>query len=254
MLITPIFNINNGLRNFSYLLSCRKTNKAIIIDPLDAIQCLQIANKLKVNICYIINTHEHWDHTQGNDLIKKHTSAKILSHKDNSLIFSCNGFLEHEEEIKLGEEIRLRCLYTPGHTLAHICLLGKIDNKHVIFTGDTLFNIGIGNCYSGSVRKMYETISNIFYALPEDTAIYPGHDYWENNIEFALSLDKNNKELINLLKKIKLLSVNERLFSTIELEKRFNPFFRLDYFADKFKIKNDSFAVFHKIRELRNNW
>ena len=94
--------------------------------------------------------------------------------------------------------------------------------------GDTLFNAGCGNCNNGgSVEKLYETLSNQLNKLPDETKIYPGHDYIENNIRFALSRDSNNSVLIKWLEKAKNHDPHVPITTTLAIEKTINPFLQL---------------------------
>ena len=81
MLIERIWAANS-LRNFHYLVACAETGEALIIDPLDAGKCLAAARARGFSITQVLNTHEHRDHTGGNDAMVRNTGARILAHKN----------------------------------------------------------------------------------------------------------------------------------------------------------------------------
>jgi len=217
MKIILIYN-DNSLRNYSYLLGCNVTKKAVIIDPLDAHRCLQRALQEEFSITHIINTHEHWDHIAGNDELVDATGAELIAHA-SATIANVTRKVTAGDSITVGDTIKLVVLDTPGHTLSHICLFATTPSP-ALFCGDTLFNAGCGNCNNGgSVEKLYETLSNQLNKLPDETKIYPGHDYIENNIRFALSRDSNNSVLIKWLEKAKNHDPHVPITTTLAIEK-----------------------------------
>ena len=85
--------------------------------------------------------------------------------------------------IKVGKTVELECMDTPGHTMCHICLRSHTDQP-ALFSGDTLFNAGAGNCHNGgNPEDLYATFVEQLATLPDDTRVYPGHDYIENNLQ-----------------------------------------------------------------------
>lgn len=252
MLIFRIY-ANNPLRNYNYIIACEKTKEAVVIDPLAVHQCLDIAKKNKLNITKIFNTHEHRDHTEGNHEIKQATGAKIYAHANCvGKISDIDFTLKEGDLINIGESIKVLCMDTPGHTFGHICFLITYNEKTAIFSGDTLFNAGAGNCHSGDVRSLYQTFEKKLAVLSDDTLVYPGHDYLENNLKFTLSIEPENLKAKELLKNIKNQNPDERIVTTIGLEKEINTFFRLKYNIPKIALNEQE--VFFKLRELRNNW
>jgi len=252
MLIFRIY-ANNQLQNYNYIIACEKNKDAVIIDPLAVTKCLEIANKNKLNITKIFNTHEHWDHTKGNERIEQETGAKIYAHENCvGKIPNIYKTLKEGNEITIGKSIKVKCLDTPGHTFGHICFLVKSENKTALFSGDTLFNAGAGNCYSGDVKSLYKTFSEKLAMLSDDTLVYPGHDYLENNLNFTLSIESENIMAQNLLDEIKNQKPEDRIVTTIGIEKKINTFFRLKYNIPN--IGSTEQEVFFKLRELRNKW
>ena len=262
MIIKQIYTYNN-YRNFNYLIGCSKTREAIAVDPLAYKLCMDEAKKNELNIIAIINTHEHLDHTGGNDKIIKHTGAKLYAHHNaKNVIKDVDIGLKAGDTIKIGSTVNIDILDTPGHTMSHLCLLVR-GKEEALFCGDTLFNAGVGNCHNGgNPLSLYNTFYKQLIKLDKKTKIYPGHDYLSNNLEFTLSLEPNNKNAFDLLQEAKKENFSTSFVSSFELELKVNTFFRLkeksileSLKSKNVLSKNDSpKEVFLALRELRNNW
>jgi hydroxyacylglutathione hydrolase len=246
---TLVLSLNNALANFNYLIYCPKTRDCCVVDPLEVDLILEHAAEQDLNITQIINTHEHWDHTGGNEALKAKTGARIFAHHGaKDLIPGFDQGVHAGEIIQIGESIKLTVLETPGHTLHSICLLDKKNST--IFTGDTLFNCGCGNCrHGGNPEILFETFENQLQHLPDETLLYPGHDYLQNNLKFAQSLQPH-------------LSVSDSDFQTLGEDKKIDPFFRLEdpelieSVAKKIHLPNNPTRkeVFLALRKLRDQW
>ena len=262
MIIKQIYTYNN-YRNFNYLIACPLTREAIAVDPLAYNLCLKEAQDNDLKIVSVINTHEHLDHTGGNDKIINSTGAKLYAHENaKKVIKGVDIGLKAGDKIKVGSSIYIEVLDTPGHTMSHICLLVR-GEQDALFCGDTLFNAGVGNCHNGgNPLSLYNTFYNQLIKLDKKTKIYPGHDYLSNNLEFTLSLDPNNKNAYDLLQASKKENYSTSFVSNFETELKVNTFFRLREEAiikslkEKGLIsKNDSpQEVFLALRKLRNDW
>ncbi len=163
------------LDNFSYIIGCEKSGKALVIDPgPDAEQLKGAADKAGLTIDLIVNTHGHGDHTAGNEGLKALTKAKIIIHgKDADRYPQADQFLRDETSIQVGE-LQLEVIHTPGHTPGGICLY--VDGN--LFTGDTLFvgDSGRTDLPGGDRPSLGASIRKLMQ-LPDDTVIWPGHNY-----------------------------------------------------------------------------
>ncbi len=254
---------HSKLRNFTYIIE-GENHHQYIIDPWDAKSCMDFCAKQGGLIKGVINTHEHWDHTQGNAEIVRRTMCPVYAHPNGKgKIKEANCFLEEGHEIEIDSHTKLRAFDTPGHTFAHLCLLLLVDEKVVgVFTGDTLFNAGVGNCHNGGdPAVLYETITHKFKVLPEEVIVYPGHEYLKNNLEFTLDREPQNEEAKNWLAKYGSIDWDKSpLTTTIADELKINTFLRLN--NDEIREKLDSGAgapstdkeTFLRLREKRNNW
>ena len=217
----------NAYRNFNYLLACPETGEALAIDPLDYDKCLSKAKEKGWEITQILNTHEHGDHTGGNQAVIEATGAKLLAHQNaNGVIDGMDVGLKAGDVVKVGNSVELLALDTPGHTMSHICLLSKTDTP-ALFSGDTLFNAGAGNCHGGGhPEELYDTFVSQLEKLPQDTFIYPGHDYITNNLSFTLDREPDNQVAAGLKKTLRLLMILKIPWSQLwQWKKRSTLFF-----------------------------
>lgn len=227
MIIERIWT-GNGWRNFNYLIACPETGEALAIDPLDHEKCLAVAKARGWTIAQVLNTHEHHDHTGGNDEVIEATGASLLAHANaKANIPRMDRGLSAGDIVKVGRTVELECLDTPGHTMAHICLLAHTDEPALI-SGDTLFNAGVGNCHNGGhPQLLYQTFSDQLAKLPDATRLYPGHDYIARNLGFTLDREPDNARAESLLSKVRDHDPKTSIVTTLGLEKETNVFFRL---------------------------
>ena len=263
MIIERIWT-GNAYRNFNYLIVCPQTGEALAIDPLDHEKTLNTAKVKGWQITQILNTHEHHDHTGGNAAVAAATGAQIIAHhKAGGKIAGMSRGVQAGDIIKVGKTVELECLDTPGHTMCHICLRSHTDEP-ALFSGDTLFNAGAGNVHNGGdVNAMYASFVDQLAQLPDNTRIYPGHDYLENNLKFTLDREPGNHAASALLPFVASHDAALAPVTTLGQEKQINTFFRLGnaevieqlraVFPDM-AANPDPKTVFMKLRELRNTW
>jgi len=254
----------NAYRNFNYLIACPESGDALAIDPLDFKKCLAVAADRGWSISQILNTHEHADHTGGNSGVVKATGAAIIAHRDaKQRIPNMDRGVGAGDIIKVGKTVELECLDTPGHTMSHICLISRTDQPG-LFSGDTLFNAGAGNCHNGGhPEELFETFEQQLEILGDETLIYPGHDYLLNNLAFTLDREPDNAIAAQMIENFRNQDPDDALVTTMAQERDVNTFFRLQSPSVVAKLvedfpeigdKPDAKTVFLKLRELRNSW
>lgn len=264
MLVEQVWT-NNAYRNFNYLVACAETGDALAIDPLDVRKCLDAAGKHGWTITQILNTHEHGDHTGGNEALVRETGARVIAHRDagKRIAGGIDQGVSAGDVIRVGSTVELECLDTPGHTMCHICLLAHSDTP-ALFSGDTLFNAGAGNCHNGGhPEALYETFATQIHRLDDATLVYPGHDYLANNLRFTLDREPGNQAAERLLGKYADQDPANAFVTTVADERDINTFFRLDSKTVIERLREafpsmsktpEPREVFLRLRELRNNW
>lgn len=163
---------SGGDRNFSYIIADEASGEAAVVDPgMEPEQETAVLRENGFRAVYIINTHDHSDHTGGNAALKAATCAGIAMHesarsrKDIGLI---DG-----DVLKLGG-VELTIIHTPGHTPDSICILAGNE----LMTGDTLFVGKVGGTGFGEdARDEYESLHGKLMTLSPETRVWPGHDY-----------------------------------------------------------------------------
>lgn len=192
--------------NFAYLIYGER--QALAVDGgacreiLDFLQ----SNSLVLNI--VTNTHGHSDHTSGNDKLLKSTKAQFLNFA---------GLPDNKEISIDGEEVFV--YRTPGHTADSVCF----HAGQALISGDTLFNGTIGNCFTGDLKSFYLSLKRLMI-LPDDTVIYPGHDYVRDSLAFARYLEPENQEIDNFWSSYD----SNQVVSTMADERRINPYLRFN--------------------------
>jgi len=162
-----------AFQNFSYIIGDEQTKLAALVDPAWEIdKLLKLCDDLQLKVVYVVNTHSHSDHTQGNDAVTRRTGAKVITYAKSPVSKSVS--VKDGDTFNIGSLI-VKVLHTPGHCPDHICLL--VDAK--LLTGDTLF---VGECgrtdlSGGNAGDMYDSLFNKILLLPDSVEVYPGHNY-----------------------------------------------------------------------------
>ena len=240
--------------NYAYLLIDDKSKNAWLIDSAVPEEVTSYINSKKpqYELKAIVNTHHHYDHSDGNPYFhKKYPDLPIIAGKDSPLVTYTPS---HEEVIDLGDNLSITALHTPCHTQDSICYYVKDakTGEKAVFTGDTLFISGCGRFFEGTGAEMNVALNKILANLPKDTKVYPGHEYTKSNVKFSSKILQN--EEINKLK----LFCEENEYttgkSTIGDELQCNPFMRLlDPQVQEKTGLTDPDQVMDKLREMKNN-
>ena len=161
-----------GDRNFGYFLADRTGGCSAAIDPSGRPELFfELNQRHGCELKYVICTHNHYDHTGGADEIARQSPALIVMHKLNG--DRADLPVEDGEQLLFGS-IKMQILHTPGHSEDSICVLCE----DILLTGDTLFVGKVGGTdLEKGAREEYDSLHKKLLALPDETRVYPGHDY-----------------------------------------------------------------------------
>jgi hydroxyacylglutathione hydrolase len=246
--------IDNGLDNFSYIIE-NSRSEGIIIDPASSDEVETVLQNNGINPVAIINTHSHQDHIAGNSYFIKKYNLPVWA--DSELLkkyrWEGHGVIDGDFFDKFEEGCVLKFLHTPGHTECGIVLFARLGKDSMIFTGDTLFAGGVGNCKNGGNQvDLYNSILKIISNCSDNTVIYPGHNYLKHNLEFRDSILGSSIVTNDLKSK---LGKKKRIKTTLELEKEVNIFLQCDnLFVKKAMEESDALGSFIKLREFKDNF
>ena len=209
-----IFNqlFDKKSHTYTYIISSGKGREALIIDPVleKTSEYLKILKNLELKLVKVIDTHIHADHITGlNELNKETNCTRIMGETSPSEVIDIN--VKDNEKVKI-EDIELTTIHTPGHTKCSYSFL----MKDRVFTGDTLLINGTGRTdfQGGSSKDQYNSIFNKILKLPEETLVYPAHDYNGKKYSTIIQEKENNPRL-------QVDSVNEYLdiMNNLKLDK-----------------------------------
>jgi len=240
--------------NYAYLISDESSKEAVIVDPAhppEVIPALKSQlDEGKIKLTAILNTHHHHDHAGGNDeILKEFDNLAIIGGKDCQ---SVTKIPKHGESFKVGDQTTVTALHTPCHTQDSICYFVEDGDERAVFTGDTLFIGGCGRFFEGSAEQMHKALNETLASLPDDTKVYPGHEYTKQNVKFCLSVSQSEP-----IKKLETFANHHSQTQgkfTIGDEKLHNVFMRVtDPHIQKATGKTDPISVMQALREMKNS-
>lgn len=196
---------------YTYLIADPETKEAALIDSVieTVDRDLKLIEELNLKLKYVLDTHVHADHITGAGEIREKTGAKSAVSKDANV--KCADIaLEDGQELMLGNK-KIKALKTPGHTDS--CMSFLFEDK--VFTGDALLIRGTGRTdfQQGSSDKLYDSVHKKLFTLPEDTKVYPAHDYrgqtassitLEKKFNPRLGMKKTKEDFIKIMSELKL--------------------------------------------------
>lgn len=172
--VIPILCRPGQMNNYAYLLIDKNTGISAVLDASEAEPVIKECEKQQLKPQFLLNTHHHFDHVEGNAELKALFNAKIIaSAKDKDRIEGVDIALNEGDVFKIGDS-EAHIIGADGHTIGHI--LWYFPKDKVLFTGDTLFNLSIGGLFEGTPEQMWNTLQKI-KKLPDDVLFYPGHEY-----------------------------------------------------------------------------
>lgn len=215
--------------NYSYLIIDVASSLAVAIDPADPEVIQSCLEEEGATLAAILTTHKHWDHSGGNKVLKKiHKTCRIYGSTTDNIPALTDPILD-KETIEVGN-LRFQALFTPGHTVGHMIYVldGEPYNcPACLFSGDLVFLSGCGRIFEGSASLMLSSL-DVVGTLGDETLLWPGHEYAQDNLMFAASVEPNNSAIFTKLEWVlQQRHLNQCTCpSTIGEEKEYNPFLR----------------------------
>ena len=239
--------------NYSYLIIENETNTVSIVDPSEFQACDKVIQKYK-KLDFILNTHHHTDHVNGNLKLKEKYNSKILGYYlDKDRIPGIDIFLKENQIQQIGK-LKFEVIFIPGHTKGHVAFYFK--KEKIVFTGDTLFSLGCGRIFEGTHKEMFDSLKKL-RNLPPETKVYCGHEYTKTNLDFCLKYDTKN--ILLKSKKIDVLSKLSKnqptIPTTIKDEIKTNIFLRCSDLDLKQALNAKDYSdeeFFTKLRDLKD--
>ncbi len=200
---------------YTYLIGDPLTKETIIIDStIDTVERdFKLLQELSLNLKYILDTHVHADHITGATELKKRTGAKIAQSATSGV--QCADVLLKDNDTLAFGTTTIKAIATPGHTNSCMSYYLKDSQPGMVFTGDTLLIRGTGRTdfQQGSSQLLFSSIRQKLFTLPDDTFVYPGHDYLghtrstilqEKKFNPRIKLENSESQFIQLMQSLKL--------------------------------------------------
>ncbi len=211
--------------NYAWLLRESDTGATAMVDPPDADAAVAAIEAAGGRLDAILLTHHHGDHIAGVDELRARFPCRVIgAAADAHRLPKLDQAVREGDRIVFGRA-NAEVIDTPGHTRGHISIY--FPDGTVLLCGDTLFSVGCGRLLEGNADEMFESLRKLA-ALPAETLVCCGHEYTENNIRFALTLEPDNADLSSRAAEVKRLRGNgmPSVPSRMGEEMRVNPFLR----------------------------
>lgn len=217
--------------NYGFLIRDEATGLVAAVDTPDAeavLGDLEASGWGRLDL--ILNTHWHPDHTGGNERLKAETGCEIAGPEEVRRAAPLDHVLVDGEQVRLGKT-GFEVVLSAGHTLGHVVY--HAPDESLAFVGDVIFALGCGRLFEGTPEQMWDSLGRIA-AWPEATTLYCAHEYTAANARFALSLPDADEALAAHAEAIFAARARGEATvpTTVETERRFNPFLRARDAAD----------------------
>ena len=179
--------------NYAYII--QSGDEVGVVDPGESQHVIDYLDNNNLSLDWVINTHKHWDHVNGNEKLIEKYGAKLAAPPECG---DADVVLHYEDAFAFGDTV-FQIFHTPGHTAGHIILFNP--TYRILFSGDTLFAMGCGRVFEGSMDDMYQSMQTV-KSLPPETAIYCGHEYTKGNAKFAKHILPDNLAIFERSQKL----------------------------------------------------
>ena len=242
--------------NYAYLVRDKASGKVALVDAPAVEPIVAELEARGWGLDQIWITHHHGDHTEGVEDLRARYGARVVGHvKDRARLPKLDVELSEGETVTLGETVA-RVIDVSGHTIGHIAFV--LDADKAAFTADSLMALGCGRVFEGTFPMMWDSLSK-FRAMPDDMAVYSGHNYGQANGRFALSIEPDNAALKARIERIKAADAEGRPIVPVTMaeEKATNPFLRVVEPSVKASVGlagADDAAAFAEVRRRKDNF
>lgn len=242
--------------NFGVLVHDPESGLTASIDAPEEAAVATAAKRRGWKISHIFATHHHTDHVEGNLALKEQFGCEIIGPVNEAVaIPGLDKSMADGDSLPFGDHM-VNVIETPGHTVGHICY--HFADDKLLFAADTLFALGCGRLLERPAADMWHSLQKLA-VLPDETAIYFGHEYTLSNARFALTIDPDNERLKTRAAEIEALRAEGRFTipTTLGLEKETNPFLRAADPAIRRNLLMESKTneeVFAEIRRRKDNF
>lgn len=233
-------------------------SRVVAVDPGDARPVEDFLARKNLTLAAILATHHHHDHVGGIKALCAAREVPVFGPRGER-VPACSCALGQGDKAELPElGLAFEVLEIPGHTAGHIAFAGH----GALFCGDTLFSAGCGRLFEGTPAQMVASLGKLA-ALPDETAVYCGHEYTLDNLRFALTAEADNEDAMAYRQHCQnmLAERQSTLPSTMGLEKRVNPFLRCDQPAIRASVAahagrepRDTIEVFAELRTWKDHF
>ena len=211
--------------NYGFLIHDPVSGDTASVDTPEADAINAALREKQWKLTHILNTHHHFDHAGGNEMLKAQWGCKIVGFDgDFGRIPGIDRRVNEDDLVEFGGT-EARVIEVAGHTSGHIAFYFESDD--MVFVGDTIFALGCGRLFEGTPSQMWESLQKLM-ALKDETVVYCAHEYTQANAAFALSVEPENQALIARTKEINRLRAENlaTVPTSIGLERKTNPFVR----------------------------
>jgi hydroxyacylglutathione hydrolase len=211
--------------NYIWLIHAVHSTEVLIVDPGEAQPVIDALTEQQLSPVAILNTHYHYDHIDGIAELVERYQLPVFG-PSNAFIPKLSTPLSAGSKLAIHSSFpKMDILDIPGHTAVHIAY--HFDDK--LFCGDTLFAAGCGKLLGGTAEQLFNALQQLIN-LPIETKIYCGHEYTQDNLQFAKAVEPNNKAILQRIDVVDILREQGKvtLPSTLALELATNPFLRCD--------------------------
>lgn len=242
--------------NYGLLMHDRKSGATAAVDAPDAAEIDRQLAAMGWGLTHIFTTHHHGDHVEGNLALQARHGCSIIGPREEATKIPGIDRAVSGGDRFTWEGREVRVMACPGHTLGHIAY--HIPAEDAVFAGDTLFSLGCGRVFEGTMEQMYASVIQ-FAELPPQTRLFCGHEYTQSNARFALAVEPGNAALLRRTAEVDRLRADGKMTcpSTIGAELATNPFLRTGSAEIRASLGMQGAAdtqVFAELRERKNGF